>query len=265
MVSELDKILKTALKAARVAGKYLKNNFQHRSEVEFKGEINLITQKDRESQKIIHRIIKKKFPRHSILGEEDLEIQKSKEHLWLIDPIDGTTNFAHQLPIFSISIAHLEEGKIKVGVVYNPLLDELFWAVSGRGAILNKKRIKVSEEIDINKSLLATGFPYDLRDSPENNLNYFNTFIYRAQGIRRCGSAAIDLAYTAAGRFDGFWELKLYPWDTAAGALLVKEAGGEITDFSGQAFDPFQKECVASNHKIHQQMLDIISTIPKLK
>lgn len=263
MASELDKILKTALKAALEAGKYLKKCFHYKSKVEFKGEINLITQRDRESQAIIHRIIKKKFPRHSFLGEEDLEIHNSKEHLWLIDPIDGTTNFAHQLPIYSISIAYLIEGKTRVGVVYNPQIDELFWATTKGGAFFNKKRIHVSEEIDLKKSFLATGFPYDLRDSDENNLNYFNTFIFQAQAIRRCGSAAIDLAYTAAGRFDGFWELKLHPWDTPAGALLVQEAGGKVTDFSGQVFNPFKKECLASNHKLHQQMLNIISKISK--
>jgi myo-inositol-1(or 4)-monophosphatase len=261
MTVEYGKILKTALKAARVAGRHLKKSFLFRSEVEFKGEIDLITQRDRESQQIIHQIIKKNFPRHSILGEENLEIQKSREHLWLIDPIDGTTNFVHQLPFFSISIAYLREGEIKTGVVYNPRINELFWATAKGGAFLNKKRITVSRETDLQKSFLATGFPYDIRESAENNLNYFNTFILKALAIRRCGSAAIDLAYTAAGRFDGFWELKLNPWDTAAGALLVTEAGGKITNFSGQPFDPFEKECVASNQKIHQQILDIISKI----
>ena len=181
----------------------------------------------------------------------------------MIDPLDGTTNYAHSLPIFSVSVALLVGGQAQVGVVYSPMLGEMFWALRGEGAYLNEDRIIVSGEVDLNKSLLATGFPYDLRDSSVNNVDYFNTFIFKSQAVRRCGSAALDLAYTAAGRFDGFWELKLHPWDTAAGALLVEEAGGMITDFSGRPFDPFHGECLASNGIIHTQMREIIENVNK--
>lgn len=253
-----DKLLKVAIKAAVKAGRYLRENFEKKIKVEHKGEINLVTEQDRRSQEIIRRIIQKNFPRHSILGEEDLEVEGRPELQWLIDPIDGTTNFAHNLPIFCVSIALMEEGESRVGVVYNPMLDEMFWSIRGRGAFMNKKRVRVSTETRIGKSLLATGFPYDLRESSRNNLDHFNQFIRAAQGIRRCGAAAIDLCYVAAGRFDGFWELKLYPWDTAAGYLMIEEAGGKVTDFSGGPFDPFKREILASNGKIHRQMLDII-------
>lgn len=252
------KILTIARDASLAAGTYLKENFDRDTEIEYKGDIDLVTAKDKESQKIIYKYIKENFPHHSILAEEDLEVKKDKELLWLIDPIDGTTNFARSLPSFCVSIAFLVEGKTQVGVVYIPLLDEMFYAVRDSGAFLNKKQIHVSTEPELGKSLLATGFPYDRRESKINNVNHFNKFIVRALGIRRMGSAAIDLCYTAAGRFDGFWELKLAPWDTAAGLILVEEAGGIVTDFSGNPFDPFMKECLASNSLIHSRMMDVI-------
>lgn len=251
-------ILIIAKQAALAAGRFLKRNYDQKTKIEYKGDIDLVTQKDRESQELIHKIIKDSFPEHSILGEEDLAVEKDKERLWLIDPIDGTTNFAHSLPIFCVSIAFLEKGVPLIGVVYIPLLDELFHAVRGNGAFLNNKQIHVSKKTELGKSLLATGFPYDRRESKVNNVDHFNNFIVRALCIRRMGSAAIDLCYTAAGRYDAFWELKLYPWDTAAGMLMVEEAGGKVTDFSGNPFDPFKKECLASNSLIHNQMLEIL-------
>jgi len=255
------KILETAKTAALKAGKYLAENYGNvkQPDVEFKGEINLVTKHDKKSQGIIHNIIEKEFPHHSILAEEDLEIQKEKDTLWLIDPLDGTTNFTYSLPIFSVSIALLEKGVPYIGVVYAPLLNELFHAVKGKGAFLNNKRISVSKETDLGKSILGTGFPYDVRESKVNNLEHFSRFIVKARAIRRMGSAAIDLAYTAAGRFDGFWELKLHPWDTAAAVLLVQEAGGKVTDFKGNPFNPFMKEVLASNGSIHDHMLQILS------
>jgi myo-inositol-1(or 4)-monophosphatase len=252
------KILTVAREAAFQAGKYLKESYGQQLKVEFKGEVNLVTPVDTESQGIIYNIINKDFPRHSILGEENLNQEKDKKFLWLIDPLDGTTNFAHSLPMFCVSIAFLVGGETRVGVVYTPLLDEMFYAVKGKGAFLNGKEIHVSPEKELGKCLLATGFPYDRRESKDNNVANFNKFIVRVQGIRRMGAAAIDLCYTAAGRFDGFWELKLYPWDTAAGFLMVREAGGEVTDFSGNPFNPFMKEIAASNGHIHRQMLEII-------
>ncbi len=256
---DYEKILSVAQEAALTAGKYLKENFDQKPEIEYKSEMELVTERDRESQQIICKIIKEHYPHHSLLGEEDLDVVKEKELLWLIDPIDGTTNFAHSLPIFCVSIAFLAAGKPQVGVVYAPILDEMFYGVRGAGAFLNKKQLHVSREKEIGKSLLCTGFPYDIRESKTNNVDHFNKFIFRALAVRRLGSAALDLCYTAAGRFDGFWELKLKPWDTAAAFLLVEEAGGEVTDFSDNPFDPFMIECVSSNGIIHPQMLEIIN------
>ncbi|MCK5057894.1 MAG: inositol monophosphatase [Candidatus Aminicenantes bacterium] len=259
MKPDYQKILNTAIRAASTAGKYLKETFAQKPKIEYKGKIDLVTERDRMSQEMIYKIIKEEFPNHSVMGEENLNIEKDEELLWLIDPLDGTTNYAHSLPVFSVSIAFLEKGQTKVGVVYQPMLEEMFQAVEGTGAFLNNKKIKVSEETDLRKSLLATGFPYDLRESPVNNLDNFSKFAHEARAIRRCGSAAIDLSYAAAGRFDGFWELKLSPWDTAAALLFVKEAGGKITDFSGNPFNPFMKECLASNAHIHDRMLAILN------
>lgn len=259
MKQDYQRILDVALNAAYRAGKYLKETFSQRPKIEFKGKVNLVTERDRKSQEIIYKIIKEEFPDHSIMGEEDLNVEKNKELLWLIDPLDGTTNYAHSLPVFSVSIAFLEQGVTEVGVVYNPMLEEMFRAIKGSGAFLNNTKISVSGEKELKESLLSTGFPYDIRDSKTNNVDFFNKFIYKARAIRRCGSAAIDLSYLAAGRYDGFWELKLSPWDTAAARLFVEEAGGKMTDFSGNPFSPFMKECLASNGRIHNQMLEILN------
>ncbi len=261
-ISEKNKktFLATAQEAALAAGDYLKQAFAQSKGVTYKGAVDLVTDSDKKSQDIIRDIIQKKFPSHSILGEESLDEQKDRDLLWLIDPIDGTTNFAHSLPLFCSSIGLMVEGQVQAGVVYIPMLDELFSVSRGNGAYLNGSPIRVSGEKDLGKSLLATGFPYDRRTSLENNVNHFNRFIVRCQGIRRMGAAAIDLCYTAAGRLDGYWELKLYPWDTAAGALMLEEAGGKVTNFEGEGFDHFKKACLASNGHIHQQMVDLLQS-----
>ena len=255
-----EKILHVAQDAALKAGTYLKENYSavQRPKVEFKGEIDLVTKCDKESQDIICSILAEKFPNHSILAEEDLNVEKEKEFLWLIDPLDGTTNFAHSLPVFSVSIAFFQEGKPLLGVVYAPILNEMFQAVKNGGAFLNQKKITVSKEKDLGNSVLATGFPYDCRESKQNNLKNFSKFLVKARAIRRWGVASIDLSYVAAGRFEGFWEPKLKPWDTAAGMLIVQEAGGKVTDYSDNPFDPFMKEILASNSHIHNQMLQVI-------
>jgi myo-inositol-1(or 4)-monophosphatase len=255
-----EKILQVALEAARRAGSYLKENYSdvQRPEVEFKGEIDLLTKYDKESQEIICSILAENFPTHSILAEEDLNVVQEKESLWLIDPLDGTTNFAHSLPVFSVSIAFYLENKPLVGVVYAPILQEMFHAVSNGGAFLNQKKITVSKEKKLGDSVLATGFPYDCRESKQNNLGNFSKFLVKARALRRWGVASIDLSYVAAGRFEGFWEPKLKPWDTAAGMLIVQEAGGKVTDYSDNPFDPFMKEILASNTHIHDQMLQVI-------
>ncbi|MCX7974183.1 MAG: inositol monophosphatase, partial [Candidatus Aminicenantes bacterium] len=226
----------------------------------YKGVVNLVTDADRRSQEMIMTRLTRAFPEHGFLAEEDGHHFSGKsDYRWLIDPLDGTTNFAHSFPIFCISIALERAGEVLIGVVYDPMRQELFRAIKGQGAWLNKRRIRVSRTNSLNRSLLATGFPYDLRESPINNLVHFENFLFRAQAIRRCGAAALDLAYVACGRFDGFWELKLNPWDIAAGSLLVTEAGGQVSDFRGQKFNLTSGEIVASNGLIHSSMIKVIA------
>jgi len=260
----------TAQSAAREAGKYLMKNYLQNAgladleathsglNLEFKGDVDLVTRCDRESQVIICNFISSHFPEHSILAEEDLEISRTGGVLWVIDPIDGTTNFAHSLPIFAVSIAALHEGRVQAGVIFLPALNEMFHAVRGGGAFLNGRNISVTGNNYLGHSLLATGFPYDRRQKLETYIRPFKEFVKSSRGVRRMGSAAVDMAYTAAGRYDGFWEYGLHAWDTAAGFLLVEEAGGMVTDFSGNPFDPWGKECLASNGKIHEQMLHLL-------
>ncbi|MBW2651022.1 MAG: inositol monophosphatase [Deltaproteobacteria bacterium] len=221
-----------AISIARMAGSLLKDRFRENHEIDYKGEIDLVTEADRMSEKILITEISRKFPDHNILSEESTEIKKGSRYRWIVDPLDGTTNYAHGFPVFCVSIALERDGEVITGVVYNPVSEELFVAGKGEGAFMNDSSISVSRTTEISRSLLATGFPYDIRRDPNNNINYFGGMALEAQAIRRAGSAALDLAYTAAGRFDGFWELKLHPWDTAAGWLLVNEAGGTITDIS---------------------------------
>jgi len=250
--------LKVAKDAALKSGEMLRENFSEAREVSFKGEINLVTHFDSLSQKMIHEHLSTHFPDHDFLAEEGLSREKGSEYRWLIDPLDGTTNFTHKFPIFCVSIALERRDKIVLGVVYDPCRNEMFWAEEGEGAFLNGEKIGVSSVDDLDKSLVATGFPYDIRESEVNNINHFNNFAVRVQAIRRCGSAAMDLCYVACGRFDGFWELKLNPWDVAAGALIVKEAGGRISDFQDEEYSIYGLEILATNGMIHRQMVDIL-------
>lgn len=253
-------IKNTAISAARKAGLLLKEHLGNAGRVEFKGAVDLVTEMDRRAEALIIREIQKAFPGHGILTEESPEQFTDSGHRWIIDPLDGTTNYAHAFPIFCVSIAFEDEGEVTHGVVYNPMLDELFVAEKGKGAALNGKKIAVSGTGSLNKSLLATGFPYDVRTSTANNLDNFSNFAVKAQAIRRAGSAALDLSYTACGRFDGFWEMKLRPWDVAAASLMLMEAGGRITGFKGEEFSIYGKECLASNGLIHDEMLAVLST-----
>jgi myo-inositol-1(or 4)-monophosphatase len=250
---------KTALKAAMEAGDILRRNFGKRHKISYKGEIDLITEIDLRSEQRITKILKKEYPDHDILAEEGEGLNRKAEYRWIIDPLDGTTNYAHGFPFFSVSIALEKKEMIILGVVYDPLREEVFFAQQGKGADLNKKRINVSKTKRLSEALLATGFAYDVRISPENNLDHFSNFILSAQGIRRAGSAALDLCYVASGRFDGFWEMKLKPWDMAAGYLIVKEAGGEVTDFEGGTFNIFSREILASNGRIHEEMVKVLN------
>ena len=249
---------KVAVRAARKAGDLLKTMSSGKLEVEFKGPIDLVTQADRAAERLVVNLLRKNFPGDDILTEEtDRERTKSSRR-WIIDPLDGTTNYAHRFPFWCVSIAFEHKSRVMLGAVYNPSLDELFTAKKGKGAWLNGRRIKVSLQRTLDKSLLATGFPYDVHHSKVNNLDNFGKFIKRAQAVRRPGSAALDLAYVACGRFDGFWEMKLKAWDMAAASLMVKEAGGKLSGLKGQKFSIYVPECLASNGRLHRQMADVL-------
>ena len=247
-----------AIEMARKAGIFLKNKLPSVHTIDYKGEINLVTEADTISEEIITSKITSLFPDHDILSEEFTSIDRGSDFRWIIDPLDGTTNYAHGYPFFCVSIALERLDTIIVGVIYDPMLDEMFVAEKGKGAFLNQREIHVSNTCEMIKGLLATGFPYDIRQDGNNNLNYFNEMILKAQAIRRAGSAALDLAYVAAGRFDGFWELKLNPWDVAAGWLLVEEAGGMVTDIDGNNYFLKSPSILASNERIHGEMIDVL-------
>ena len=248
-----------AVDLARKAGALLKEQFNQKHEINYKGDINLVTEADKMSEDLIIAAISRKFPDHGILSEESPMITGAGKLRWIIDPLDGTTNYAHGYPVFCISIALENEGTIVLGVIYDPMREEMFAAVRGEGAYLNDKKLAVSRTDNISRSLLATGFPYDIRESKENNLDYFNSMAINVQAIRRAGAAALDLAYLAAGRFDGFWELKLKPWDTAAGCLMVEEAGGLVSNVFGEKWSIFSPHVLASNGLIHGQMIEVLS------
>ena len=241
------------------AGTLLRKRINSHHTVQYKGEINLVTEADRLSEALIIERIRKAFPDHGILAEESPETANGSGFRWIIDPLDGTTNYAHGYPVFCVSIALEVGGMVRLGAVYNPMLAELFVAEKGEGAFLNGRRLAVSRTAELSRGLLATGFPYDIREDRNNNINYFNVMAMHAQAIRRTGSAALDMAYVAAGRFDGFWELKLMPWDTAAGWLLTAEAGGTVTDLQGGPYQLHSPHILASNGSIHGELADLLA------
>lgn len=248
--------LKIALEAARAAGAIQKKYFEKKIRVSKKGEINLVTEVDEKSQTEIVKRIRKAFPKDAILAEEgDLSRTASSPRRWIVDPLDGTTNFAHGLPIFCISIGFEYEGRIAVGVVYDPLRNEMFSAIRNKGAFRNKTRLQVKPQSNLRDALLVTGFAYDFEKPGLDNRPYFSHMITKAQAVRRLGAAALDLAYVAAGRFDGFWELGLSPWDVAAGWLLVEEAGGVVTSMSGHPYSVTTPDLIAANQEIHRAVL----------
>lgn len=254
----MKEFLTVAREAALKAGKLLRENLNGTREISYKGEINLVTEMDRRSERVVVEILLAAFPGHGIMAEEEARIENGSGFVWIIDPLDGTTNYAHGYPNFSVSIGLEESGEITLGVVYDPMRDELFSAVKGRGANVNNKPIHVSNADALIHSLLATGFPYDRVVSKENNLNYFGALLMASQEVRRSGSASLDLCSVAAGRLDGYWELKLNPWDVAAGSLIVREAGGMVSDFSCERFSVYDKEILASNGRIHRQMAEVL-------
>jgi myo-inositol-1(or 4)-monophosphatase len=251
--------LQLAVELARRAGGLLLNGYGRATQVRHKGAIDLVTEYDLKSEQILVEGIRSAYPADAILSEEGGG-QEGEEVRWLVDPLDGTTNFAHGLPIFSVSIACVRAEELLLGVIYDPTREELFHTLAGEGAFLNEAPIRVSAATALDESLLVTGFPYDIRTSPDNNLGYFNTLAVRARAVRRLGSAALDLAYVAAGRFDGYWELKLSPWDWAAGVLLVREAGGRVTTFGeDEKVLDGDATLVATNGKIHHELLAVLS------
>ena len=249
--------LDAAQAVAREAGDILKRDYHRRGPISFKGEIDLVTETDTASQALIHDRLASLFPDHDFLAEEGLRSIGGAEFRWVIDPLDGTTNFTHRFPWFCVSIGLQRRGALVAGVVFNPMSGELFSAEAGGGAFLNGEPIRVSSVGDLGRSLVATGFPYDIRES-RTNMDAHNRFLLAAQAVRRCGSAAIDLCYVACGRFEGFWELKLNPWDTAAGAVIAAEAGGRVTDFQGRLVDIYHPEVLASNGLLHEAMLGVL-------
>lgn len=246
-----------AVDLAHKAGALLIEKSKQLIEIHYKGDINLVTEADKMSEDLIITAIRQAFPDHGILSEESPAILEGAPMRWVIDPLDGTTNYAHGYPVFCISMALEKEGQTILGVIYDPTRRDTFVAILGEGAFLNGKRLAVSKIPALSHSLLATGFPYDIRESKENNLNYFSMMAKKTQAIRRAGAAALDIAYVAAGRFDGFWELKLMPWDMAAGCLLVEEAGGKITDIFGGSWNLALPNVVVSNGLIHEQMVAV--------
>jgi len=263
-VDQLEEFARVGEAAVREAGRYLKDHLGRGVVASYKGAVDLVTPYDLGAQDILVGRLAAAFPGHGFLAEEGVERSGSSDCRWVIDPLDGTTNFAHGFPVFCVSAALECAGRLTLGFVYDPVREEMFRAGAGRGAFLNGSPIRVSEVADLDRSLLATGFPYDVRQSPENNLDHWSRFIVRAQAIRRCGSAALDLSYVACGRFDGFWELKLKPWDVAAGGLIVMEAGGRVTDFAGQPFTLRSPGVVATNGLVHGEILDVLSlSVPK--
>jgi len=239
---------------ARQAGALLMEHFQRRVAIEYKGDADLVTVADRQSEKLIRERIRQHWPGHDVLGEEEGFKDTGSDYKWYVDPLDGTTNFAHGYPVFCVSMALEYKGTRIAGVIYDPTRDELFSAEKGKGAYLNQQQIHVSKISKLAESLVATGFPSHKRHK-NPNIHFYHQITLRTHGVRRAGSAALDLCCVASGRYDAFWEFNLNPWDTAAGVLMVEEAGGKITDFAGGPFQINSRETLASNGLIHASLL----------
>lgn len=255
--------LATAVEAALFSGRIQRKYFRQTLQIDKKGPIDLVTAADLEVEREFRQLVATRFPSHSVLGEEQGSgtAPSDARFRWIIDPIDGTTNFAHGLALFCASIALEIDGQLAVGAVYDPIAEELFTAERGVGAWLNGAPLRVSDCDQLLNALLCTGFPYSVREKRQQMVDVFGVFLGEAQGVRRLGSAALDLCYVAAGRFDGFWEERLHPWDMAAAVLIVEEAGGRVTDYADAPVDLFRGQIVASNGKVHRAMIDAIGRI----
>jgi myo-inositol-1(or 4)-monophosphatase len=259
MTSSMQNYLDRAVALAKEAGLFQRSMIWKPFTIEYKGENDLVTEVDKRSEELIVEGLTTAFPDHDFLAEENTYPDRGASHKWIIDPLDGTTNFTHGFPWFAVSMALEVEGEIVLGVIYHTMMDEMFTACKGEGAWLNGSRISVSSRSPLRGSLLATGFPYDSATDRENNFAHFVNFQMGGRGIRRAGAAALDLAYVAAGRLDGFWESKLKPWDVAAGQLLVTEAGGRVTGYEGEPYSVYNNRIVASNGLIHDEMLETLA------
>jgi myo-inositol-1(or 4)-monophosphatase len=249
-------ILSEMIHMAYQAGEILRGGYGEHHQISHKGAIDIVTEVDHRSEAYLIREVKRKFPSHRIVTEETGEVVGSDCCVWYIDPLDGTVNYAHGIPIFAVSIAYAEDGQVRLGVVYEPMRDECFTAELGLGAWLNGKPIRVSENTDLDQALLVTGFAYDIRTNPHNNLDLFTHFMLRTRGVRRMGSAAVDLGYVAVGRFDGYWEIKLESYDIAAGGLIASEAGAQVTNCLGEKdYLTAPVSVLAANPAIYAQLL----------
>ncbi len=257
---DLSAELRVAREAAREAGKILSQLFGQLKEVRMKDEMELITEADTRTEKKILDIIRRRFPEDSLITEETGDHKRRPERVWIIDPLDGTTNFAHGFPFFATSIGFELEGEMVLGIVYNPHMNEYFEAAKGTGASLNGNPITVSQTGTLRESLLGFGFPYTIQKEPEEAMHLLAKMVVHPQGVRRPGTAAVDLCYVAAGIFDGFWEEGLMPWDTAAGTVILTEAGGRLSTYEGGPYTPSSQTIVASNGIIHEEMLKVLNT-----
>jgi myo-inositol-1(or 4)-monophosphatase len=263
------KMRKTLMKALHDAGALIRRNFDRKISVSFKNDspINLVTETDKAADRLIRGIISRAFPDHDLLTEESVPTDRRAAYKWIVDPLDGTTNFAHHFPQAAVSIGLEHQGAVVLAGVYDPFRDELFWAEKGRGAWLihagRSRRLHVSPTARLTESLLMTGFPYDRRERIDLYLSYVKTFMQHIQGIRRAGAAALDLCWVACGRVDGYWEWRLKPWDVAAGSLIVTEAGGRLSDFSGKTFSIYGEQTLATNGAIHRAMLREMRPLPR--
>jgi myo-inositol-1(or 4)-monophosphatase len=259
---DTEKLLSVAKEAALEAGEIQLAYFGKKKEISHKfNQFDLVTNADKLAEDRILSVIKGHFPDHGFLGEESGSCNSKSDYIWVIDPIDGTTNYAHNFPHFAVSIGLLFQGRIYLGVVFDAFKNEMFWATEGTGAYLNADNISVSSVDALSKSLLATGFPVNRDGILEENIRYFTKFLYDAQAVRRPGSASLDMCYVACGRIDGFWELNLAPWDITAAACIIREAGGKVTNFATEDFDIYVKNIIATNGLLHGKMAEIIESL----
>ncbi|HEY3251327.1 MAG TPA: inositol monophosphatase family protein [Ignavibacteria bacterium] len=260
-MEDFKKYKQVMFEAADEAAKILIEYFGTKFEIGRKRDYNdLVTEVDKKSEAKIKEVISKYFPEHNVLGEEGGNLNKKSDHVWIVDPIDGTVNYAHSVPIYCISVALEIKGVVMLGIVYSPMMNEKFWTGKGKGAYLNDKKIHVSKTDNLKDGLLVTGFPYGAKDNMDHCIDHFVNFVRMGLPIRRLGSAAMDICYLACGRFDGFWEVNLNAWDVAAGVLILTEAGGKVTDFFGKPYSIYNKQILATNGKrIHDEMIEILA------